>query len=264
MVTELKLNPEGRVSEHFNLHGSTIRTSGLPYQPFIDYHSCDEEMRDCQAFGLIPDILNALAKVHNFTVTYDQQPTGDWGLHAFNATDQAEAKGLLGQLRKREYDVAVSGWIYNEERSEFFDFSPPIGMQRTSIMVNLNSRPHEPLFIINPFHSLSKVGIVVMLLILGGFYMTCKCYLSESGQLDSTSLRIVEYSFWIFFVCMNAYFGGALTMFLSSGPSLPFTSMTEALDQFPKWKMLSVSCKSLVQAVKPTLREVKATINCSN
>ncbi len=36
---------------------------------------------------------------------------------------------------------------------------------------------------------------------------------------------------------MNAFYGGALTMFFSSPPNPPFSSVREGLMMYPKWKM---------------------------
>ncbi len=42
----------------------------------------------------------------------------------------------------------------------------------------------------------------------------------------------------MFFVLVNAFYGGALTMFFSSAPELPFSSARDGLLLYPKWKMV--------------------------
>ena len=55
---------------------------------------------------------------------------------------------------------------------------------------------------------------------------------------DLLSRRIVVISAWVFFVLLNAFYGGALTMFFSSAPSLPFETMEEGLGRHPTWELV--------------------------
>ena len=52
------------------------------------------------------------------------------------------------------------------------------------------------------------------------------------------SRRIVIISAWSFFVLLNAFYSGALTMFFSSAPSVPFTSIEEGLSKHPMWELV--------------------------
>ncbi len=51
--------------------------------------------------------------------------------------------------------------------------------------------------------------------------------------MDQVSLsgRIVTISAWMFFLVLNAYYGGALTMFFSSPPSQPFSDLRDGLSK---------------------------------
>ncbi len=63
-------------------------------------------------------------------------------------------------------------------------------------------------------------------------------FVSNDLQDRLLSYRVVIVSSWIFFILINAYYGGALTMFFSSAPSPPFSSVREALTLYPEWKMI--------------------------
>ena len=41
----------------------------------------------------------------------------------------------------------------------------------------------------------------------------------------------------MFFVLLNAYYGGAMTMFFSSEISVPFTNILEVINAYPTWNL---------------------------
>ena len=55
---------------------------------------------------------------------------------------------------------------------------------------------------------------------------------------DTTGYKLVSTSGWFFFVLINAYYGGALTMFFVSEITLPFNTIRDALKVFPSWKLI--------------------------
>ncbi len=48
---------------------------------------------------------------------------------------------------------------------------------------------------------------------------------------------MILFTIWMFFTLVNAYYGGALTMFFISDSEIPFKTVTEALRQ-PNWKFI--------------------------
>ena len=53
---------------------------------------------------------------------------------------------------------------------------------------------------------------------------------------ESANAQIVSLTGWFMFVLLYAYYGGALTMFFTSTPSMPFNTFREALQSYPTWK----------------------------
>ncbi len=49
---------------------------------------------------------------------------------------------------------------------------------------------------------------------------------------------ILSTTVWYFFVLLNAYYGGALTMFFTSTITIPFESVFDVLRAHPNWKMI--------------------------
>lgn len=71
------------------------------------------------------------------------------------------------------------------------------------------------------------VSIIVLLLpkICISSYET-----TESWMISSTMI-------WLFFVLVEAYYGGALTMFFTSEVTLPLETMTDVLEAYPTWRL---------------------------
>ena len=51
---------------------------------------------------------------------------------------------------------------------------------------------------------------------------------------------IIQTSLWMFFLLVNAYYGGALTMFFVSELTLPFNTLRDVLQIFPEWKLVFI------------------------
>ena len=46
---------------------------------------------------------------------------------------------------------------------------------------------------------------------------------------------------WYFFNLLNAYYGGAMTMFFTSEATLPFETMKDVIGAYPGWKLMMQS-----------------------
>ena len=75
-------------------------------------------------------------------------------------------------------------------------------------------------------------------LILFGTFMLVVPYMFINGYDNMTSSKISITSLWFFFVLVNAYYGGALTMFFVSEITLPFKTIRDVLQVFPSWNLV--------------------------
>ena len=62
----------------------------------------------------------------------------------------------------------------------------------------------------------------------------------SADPLKKVSESIIELIVWFFFVIIYAYYGGALTMFFTNEPTLPFKTVTDALNIVPEWRVLLI------------------------
>ena len=68
---------------------------------------------------------------------------------------------------------------------------------------------------------------------------------SQTNGTNSDSLKIASLSGWYFFVLINAFYGGALTMFFVSLPTLPFDDVIGVLREYPDWKLIFLKVRTI-------------------
>ena len=106
----------------------------------------------------------------------------------------------------------------------------------TSYLVHKSTKIDPGLFL-RPFTKLSWVLILLsffvyfLLLLLFQFF-------EKSGK--KVARAIIELGGLYLFVILYAYYGGALTMFFTVEPKLPFQTTEDALMAVPNWKVLIV------------------------
>ena len=133
-------------------------------------------------------------------------------------------------------------------RGTVFDFTIPFARTDRRAVLNLPRRINDPMFLIKPFSQLSMLFIVGTTLFFGCCFTTeiflesCSFWYGRTKGSVSSSRRIMILSFSLCFSLLEKFYGGALTMFLSSSPSLPFNSLEEGLSMEPEWKMLLPYC----------------------
>ena len=91
-------------------------------------------------------------------------------------------------------------------------------------------------FISGPFRVSTWQGIGIMF-VFAMFLMVAPC-ICVKGYTETTAFSIITTSGWFFFVLINAYYGGALTMFFVSEITLPFNTIRDALRAFPTWNFM--------------------------
>ena len=108
-------------------------------------------------------------------------------------------------------------------------------------------KPKQPeldlLLFVRPFTSGVWKGILVVGLFILSIIATSNILLKSISFRDSKSHLLVSLFGWYFFLLLNAYYGGALTMFLANEVTVPFSSVTDVIRAYPKWRLLMVKRK---------------------
>lgn len=131
--------------------------------------------------------------------------------------------------------MSLNAWNWFLERDSFLDFVPVLTDRQILVLIPLPPEVDPGLFI-RPFTDETWKGIGIMIII--GLVMMVFPYLLFRKYYSTTAFNIVITAGWFFFVLINAYYGGALTMFFVSEITLPFETIQDALKAFPTWKII--------------------------
>ena len=121
--------------------------------------------------------------------------------------------GVLGDVVKGRYQVSLNVWIWFPERNDFLDFVP---IAKEKFLLSLIPKPPEvdyDLFL-RPFRSETWQVIVALLALLFALLAIFSMLEGQKIKIEF-SKRILLFFNWGFFVLINAYYGGALTMFFA-------------------------------------------------
>ena len=246
-MTVLKLSPtEDLITETvisspdypiFDLKGVTLTSATLNWKPWLEIDSCIDTLKYCETSGILPDILNLLGSIYNFTWTVDREPSGNWGTMPKEGTWQAENLtfiGLMGSVFRGDYQMGLSYWDNSQRRMDFFDLSYPIIAMPISIIMDFKQGSMDSTLFVRVFTMESwAVGIIVLSAVLILHLMIEKLQKS-SRQVNN----LVCLSGWLCFTLLHAYYGGALTMFFTMTSDLPFQSVEEGLSLYPKFDFI--------------------------
>lgn len=227
----------GRMIENYNLQGYEIVVTSLSWAPYHSHKNCNALGRRCENYGLLADLMNIWALDYNFTWDVYHDLNNDWGLNPksgpYNLS--GEWSGVMGDVVSGKYPMSLNAWNWIIERNYFLDFVPVI--KDNQVLAVVPSPPEvDPGLFIRPFRDDTWKGIGGMILL--GILMGIVPWVFVRYYHSTTSFNLVVTSGWFFFVLINAYYGGALTMFFVSEITLPFNTIRDALKVFPSWKIM--------------------------
>lgn len=223
VIQKLKFDNGGKIIEHYDLQGVEITSQSLDWQPYTIFEP------NGTSYGHLIDMTEQLAHLFNFTFRAIKEPHNDWGLqsqHLKNLT------GVLGNVIQGKVDLSLSLWIWNLERNAIVDFS--IVMSDWEQLCFVPQMPKvDPTLFLRPFTMDSWIAVGVTFLIITG---CASIPMTIQYCRQTHSIKIISTSGWYFFVLLNAFYGGALTMFFANEPSVQFSSVKDVVEAFPSWK----------------------------
>ena len=138
--------------------------------------------------------------------------------------------GVLGEVALNNYDLSVSHWTILEHRLKVLDM--PILVKEHYAMFLRSPAPKTDFgFFLRPFQSdlwIFTLSLLILSMITVVGMQKCHKY--------TDVIRCIQLSAWILFIVVNAYYGGALTMFFLSHSKVPFSNIQEAL-KYSEWKV---------------------------
>ena len=224
-------------NETFNLGGSVLTFQTLEWRPWLYFTECketdDENEADiCQVQGILPAIVEAIAERFNFTSEYRKEPSGDWG-----GSDAVAMNfdGAYGGVAKGLHDGPISVWAHELSRDPYVDATISVWDRPVALIGDFGQADLDTTLFIRPF-TYESWAVIAACLVFGVICLKMVQILSPCE--DHASVRIVVLALWTAFVLLNAYYSGALTMFFSSKPRLPFSRIEDAVRLFPAWKII--------------------------
>ncbi len=123
--------------------------------------------------------------------------------------------------------MSISAWYILPERIPLMDFVQTHMDYFILVLTPQPPRIDMELFV-RPFKDESWIGIASMVFVLL-ITMTIPFILVPTVFENTTAWRIVYLISMLFFVLINAFYGGAMTMFFTNEISLPFQGLRDVL-----------------------------------
>ena len=142
----------------------------------------------------------------------------------------------MGDVVRGKYQIGICPFVWNTERDEILEFALPNHMTKLVLSYHSTTPELDYGLVIRPFtnNAWTCIGII---LIMGLAFLFLPYFFIRSWDNMSAN-TIIKLSLWFFFVLINAYYGGALTMFFANENDPPFKNLKEVLQAFPKWNLV--------------------------
>ena len=191
------------------------------------------------ATGIVVDLIEYIGNLYNFTYVIDKDNSGRWGDLDFQFDNLYAESNLLENFIfiDNNYDSILIEWRYKRDRIPYVDFLWPMKTLQHSLVYNANTMDTRGDVLLKPFKN-STWFFISAILSIGCIVLFSFSALEKNLLINMTfPRRITTLTLWFFFVIISAYYSGSLTMFFADGSGLPFNSLAEGLDYYPKWKL---------------------------
>ena len=243
LVQQLLLDNDGKMIEEYNLEGIHIPCLTLSWMPYIDLIECNPDNgKNCLSVGYLADIWKLLGKRLNFTWHCDADPNQDWGVIPVSGPANVSGKwgGVVEKVNSGMYPFSLAQWLNMESRIEMFDFvNVGRGLEYVMALVPKLSKYDSSLYK-RPFRNevwyvifLGNVVMVVFLIISWTF-----SHLKFGRRKTNTSFRLVKSIYWMTWLLVISYYGGALKMFFTTEITVPFETQRQCMEAYPDWNMM--------------------------
>jgi hypothetical protein len=214
------------------------------YLPQHAIHCNQSDVTNCEDSGLFSDVLGEVGRILNFSYSVDRDPDNNFGIIPVQGNwhdENATFEGVLGELVLGNYEICGSFWIANWDRFGWMDMTFHAIETQIGILINIDSIESNDLSLfLRPFNLPARITIFIFLIL---FLLCFGLFSHNFGRKGSSSQgkRFYIFTLWLFFILIHTYYSGAMTMFFSTTPTLPFSTMDEGLSLYPKWKMISTA-----------------------
>ena len=221
-----------RIIETFDMQGIEITSTALTWAPYLTIDDCNEQGLACaKNFGYLIDFMNMMAVEFNFTYTSHKNLNNSWwhfGTHGIYG-------GVWGDVQSKKFDMSLSAWTWILSRQELFDFVPFIKDGYLMAFVPKKSNTDYDLFtrafVLDSWSYLLVISGAILLII---HLTTTFCITYE----DMNWIKILTFTWWLFFTLVDSYYCGVLTMFFTAPAPVLFETMRDVTLAYPDWKVM--------------------------
>lgn len=228
LIQDIKFDQKNQIIDSHNLEGLKLYSNVITWAPYFTLENCDDNGQNCDTKGILNDYMNAMGRILNFSWTSHTPPDGNWGVQPLSGPFNKSGVwgGAMGSIVNGEYHLSITPWLWKLERNDLFDH---VITGKDTLVLALTPNPAEVDFglFIRPFRNEAWFCILSMCLII--LITILIPYGLMENYEHTASFKCAMVSAWIFFVFINAYYGGAMTMFFTSKLSLPFNSIEDVM-----------------------------------
>ncbi len=238
------------VREKYNLQGMRVTSISDTWAPHLVFEDCNEEMMQCKtSYGALYDQSQLIAQLFNFTMISIQGQKG-WGVAPVEGPYNCSGTwaGIMGDVINGVYPVSLSEWNYRIERNELLDFVSLTHSDNMQLVLTPQPAEVDTGLFIRPFTDEAWKAILGMTVII--ITVLLIPYFIFSFFELTTGYKIASTSGWYFFVLLNAFYGGALTMFFTSEVSIPFEGVRDVIRAYDDWKLIMMAGELQVICLK--------------
>ena len=268
IVEDFQMNELGQVIEKYNLQGLKLYGTTLSWAPTIMIENCDSKGKNCETRGLYRDLMDAMSKVLNFTWECHKEVNNNWGVSPIIEADGNKTwVGLFGSIVNGDYMFSPCSWQWNIVRYGLVDFVSTTWQYRQGtfkykfevyhrVKLDISVLTDKCVFYYR-LHALTPKNpeidygllvrcftnetwnfIAIITVILFIFILLPYNFIQSEFYEQTNGYILASFSGWMFFVMLEIFYGGALTMFFTTEVRIEFESTEDVLRAYPDWKIL--------------------------
>ncbi len=247
-ITLMRADNRFILHHDYDMSGAILTSMARDWRPYNRFFDCKHEWwGDCTQEGIFANVSQVLAKQFNFTIVANKEPHDNWGkdrcvgkMELGNWTEgQPFPNGVYGYLEHERMDMSLIAFRSILERENNFDLSIPVCSATRKIVFSLDRNTNlDFTMFFRPFARLSWSFFTLTLAVF--VILACIFNMIDSKAEKRFSYQILMLTIWLMFVLLNAFYGGALTMFYSTPPSIPFNNLQEVIKLYPTWKLFII------------------------
>ena len=217
------------IDEPYNFNGGPLRLINGDWIPYMKMLKNTGSNVRCEVEGIFPDIFSLLGGIYNFSNEY--YCNENWGNINGDFVNETGNETVLESVVKGLFDITPGPWTHFYNRDSWLDSSAPYFYTNRILVANLKNSPVDYSLFLRPFQNNAWMVITLSaILILGQLKL-----LNKFQQCDH--YRLICFSGWTCFLLLNAFYGGACTMFFTAPPKVPFNSILEGANAYPEWSL---------------------------